>query len=424
MTRIAQLATGSSPVEFEGAMEHLAAELRRLDLLIARRIHVFRCSINEIEARAPSAPTYISDQEVDWLLQRPHDYTVRDDTVELLDAEISAQEELIAHGTLAGEENGVAFPLLRLAQLFDLSWLEYQIVLLCLAPELRRKYDRIYAYLQDDITRKRPSLDLALDLFIDTEQERWQARTQLAGHNHLFMHKLVHQTDDVHSPSGSSGLSSLLKLDQHILQYILGDNRHDEQLQPYMQVVSATENSADVDAVQVDNLYSMALNAENPGKGLLFHLHGAGVDVRRNLVIAVVQRLDCDLILVDGRTVAASSAADDQLLNRIARESVLQGIPLILERVDEWLHGDAVSQYRLSQLTAALNRYCPLAFSSSGNPWPVASNDALTVINVPVSLPGSAQYAKLWQRALVDLRFTAADTEVEQLTGRLPQTMR
>jgi|RhiMetdeSRZDD1v2_1073273.scaffolds.fasta_scaffold1065608_2 winged helix domain-containing protein len=30
--------------------------------------------------------------------------------------------------------------------------------------ELRRKYDTLYAYLQDDITRKRPSVDLVLDI--------------------------------------------------------------------------------------------------------------------------------------------------------------------------------------------------------------------------------------------------------------------
>ena len=52
----------------------------------------------------------------------------------------------------------------RLARLFGLSTLDIDILLICLAPELDNRYERLYAYLQDDVTRKRPSVDLVFNL--------------------------------------------------------------------------------------------------------------------------------------------------------------------------------------------------------------------------------------------------------------------
>ena len=40
---------------------------------------------------------------------------------------------------------------------------EYAL-LIALAPEIDPRYERLYAYLQDDVTRKRPSIDLTLNL--------------------------------------------------------------------------------------------------------------------------------------------------------------------------------------------------------------------------------------------------------------------
>ena len=64
----------------------------------------------------------------------------------------------------ASAEQGIFLSLPYVAQLFALSPFEVQTLVVCLAPELRRKYDTLYAYLQDDVTRKRPSVDLVLDL--------------------------------------------------------------------------------------------------------------------------------------------------------------------------------------------------------------------------------------------------------------------
>ena len=52
----------------------------------------------------------------------------------------------------------------RLALAFELDPFDQDAFLVCLAPDLDLRYERLYAYLQDDVTRKRPNVDLILRL--------------------------------------------------------------------------------------------------------------------------------------------------------------------------------------------------------------------------------------------------------------------
>ena len=51
-----------------------------------------------------------------------------------------------------------------LARRFGLDDFELTVLLVALAPELDLRYQRFYAHLQDDVTRKRPTVDLVLSL--------------------------------------------------------------------------------------------------------------------------------------------------------------------------------------------------------------------------------------------------------------------
>jgi hypothetical protein len=57
---------------------------------------------------------------------------------------------------LAGDGPRLAW----LKQAFDLSAFDVDVLLLAFAPELDPRYERLYAYLQDDMTKKRPTINL------------------------------------------------------------------------------------------------------------------------------------------------------------------------------------------------------------------------------------------------------------------------
>src|SRR4030095_812404 len=101
------------------------------------------------------------------------------------------------------------------------------------APELDLRYERIYAYLQDDITKKRPSVDLILSLLSSSPHAKLDGRGKFAGDAPLIRHRLVELFEDpaqVHPPL----LSQYLKIDDRIASYLLGSDSADERIRPYL----------------------------------------------------------------------------------------------------------------------------------------------------------------------------------------------
>lgn len=55
-------------------------------------------------------------------------------------------------------------PLAVLAARFALAPLDLDLLLVALAPDLDTRFERLYGYLNDDLTRRRPTVGLALEL--------------------------------------------------------------------------------------------------------------------------------------------------------------------------------------------------------------------------------------------------------------------
>ncbi len=112
----------------------------------------------------------ISDVEATTLLARPlagH----WGQLVQLDAAEAAAYDQAERAATTAvqnieqaAQQQAVRLPLQELAATFQLDSFDLDALLICLAPALDLRYERLYAYLQDDVTRKQASVNLILDL--------------------------------------------------------------------------------------------------------------------------------------------------------------------------------------------------------------------------------------------------------------------
>jgi hypothetical protein len=227
---------------YDGSYAHIRDELRKLDALIRLRVAEMRCGLVETRGVAADPNVAISHEEIDRLLEEvapsvagfsnvanripsPNGGRLgrEDEVLEARRAEIEARVR-------ASTQQGVFLSLPALSRMFALSPFEVEAVIICLAPELDRRYDKLYAYLQDDITRKRPSADLILDLLCRTDAEKWSARRLLTDEGRLFRGGILSAVQDPQSPSGASGLARFLKLDERVLGYILGDDSLDARL--------------------------------------------------------------------------------------------------------------------------------------------------------------------------------------------------
>jgi len=78
--------------------------------------------------------------------------------------EAAALMEQIEAGADAAEADGADLRLRRMARTFDLGDLEVELLLIALAPDLDSRFERLYGYLHDDVSRRRASIGLWLEL--------------------------------------------------------------------------------------------------------------------------------------------------------------------------------------------------------------------------------------------------------------------
>lgn len=150
------------------------------------------------------------------------------------------KERQIAHAVRESMQAGVHLPLARMAAALRLSVWECRFLVLCLAAEWDRKYEKWFAYLNDDVTCRCATPDLALRLLCDNEEERQLGRQRLSGNGTL--RRLLLETGDQEAapqPSGRSRLRSPLWLDERTVSCLLETERLDARLAGF---VSAYED--------------------------------------------------------------------------------------------------------------------------------------------------------------------------------------
>src|SRR5262249_27334035 len=145
----------------------LFAALRRLDCLLQKAM------LAAHEAYGPEALSdrfrglHISPDEVERLLAREPGAPVFQINRVGADPDVDADV-----GANIGERSRLAW----LAEAYGLSQFDLDVLLIAIAPELDLRYERLYAYLQDDVTRRRPSVDLALNLLCASAADKLERR--------------------------------------------------------------------------------------------------------------------------------------------------------------------------------------------------------------------------------------------------------
>jgi hypothetical protein len=192
--------------------------LARLSLLEGRvRALVNRRRADDPAPDDPFRGLYISDEQVDAMLRAGTASRV----VEWDDAEVLSKLELEAAEL---ESGGVTIRLRALAQRAGLDHLDVDLLLIALAPDLDTRFERLYGYLNDDVSRRRASVALAIEL---AGVSTWSAdaRSRLSPDGPLVGAGLV-IVDDSERPT----LSRAVRVPDRVAAHLLGDDRPDAAL--------------------------------------------------------------------------------------------------------------------------------------------------------------------------------------------------
>jgi hypothetical protein len=165
--------------------KHLWDELLRVDQLVRARTRTWRRTIGASKSDDLWGMILVSDAEVRAYLRQtylPPDQLPgpHKDIAERYRARADALAQAIQI-RVDQTPSDVALRLVELARLFDLSALHRDLLLVCLLPELDARYRRLFGYLQDDASRTRPTVELALQIVLHHEASPEAGRAAFAG---------------------------------------------------------------------------------------------------------------------------------------------------------------------------------------------------------------------------------------------------
>ena len=345
---------------FAGARAHLRAELALLDLLLER--HVLRLRAAQLLEESDFRGLYVADAHVDALLRS---------TARLGDDSAGAVllTERIAAARAANESQSDGdLPLASLRRRLALDRFDLELLVLAAATEIDLRYQTLFSYAQNDVTRKQPSVGLALQLLCDSEDERADRRRAFMPHAPLFRERLVQFVDDPQEREAPL-LAQRLRADMRVADFLLGIDSIDPRLAPFARRVAPR---ADVHDLHLD----------------------ASV---RERIANLVPQVGNGTVVVEGpegarrARVAESIVAQMGIPTALIVDPFADALPLI--RRESLLGGDAVivSCGDAQPSLALFDRPLFLVTTESWRP------DAFTIA---LPLPETGARTQLWQDAL------------------------
>jgi hypothetical protein len=128
--------------------------------------------------------------------------------------------------------NNIRLALPTLCDRLELSHFERNLLVLCLAPEISRRYEKLYAFLNnDDSNCKQPTVDLVLRLFCRSDDEWRNARAKLSTQSPLIKRKIIQLYPSPHCTARSL-LSKAMLISEKAITYLLSEDLPIEAIVP------------------------------------------------------------------------------------------------------------------------------------------------------------------------------------------------
>jgi hypothetical protein len=220
----------------------------------------------------------------------------------------------------AGSENDL--PFLRLMRTFNLTVLDSYILLLCLVPEFDRRYERLYAYLQDDVSQRHPTVNLIMNILGGDVQQRFAVWERLAPHEPLRRFRLVECLPDP-SRHNSVFLAHHIKVDYRVVAYLLGDQQPDERLKQTIKL-TPTDRALPISDTVMRSVRQLPIDAP------MVYMRGKDGSSQTEAAVAFCAQLNLPLITIDLTALAALELPLDTTWRLALREAYLADAALLL----------------------------------------------------------------------------------------------
>jgi SpoVK/Ycf46/Vps4 family AAA+-type ATPase len=305
----------------------------------------------------------------------------------------------------------------RLADAYGLSVFELNVLLVALAPELDRRYEQVYAYLQDDLTRKRPTADTALSLLCRDASAKLARRAHFAPDSALVRHALLRLIPDAEQQP-TPLLAHGLKLDDQVVRFLTGHECLDARLAPFCELVAPeAQGSAPAhDADERRALLEVARAARESGEHLSFYFQGRAGTGKRRTAEALAREVGARLLAVDLPRMV-SCVTDWGSLFRLALNEARfdEAIPYF-DGLDALARDENAAAFQ--SLLGALGEFDGLSVLAGAQTLSAESHPSLKIVTLTFAPPDFDQRRALWLECLSAEGVALGDSDVDSLAAR------
>jgi hypothetical protein len=336
---------------------------RRVKALVEHRRH------GDPEPDAPFRGLYVSEEQVDHLLTTSLAPVIP--PADSADVELARSIERAAN---EAEDVGHIVGLRAFSRAFGLTPLDEDCLVIALAPDLDPRFEKLYGYLNDDVTRRRASVGLALQL-AGANLLDGAARARLGDAGPLVMGMVV-TVEDPDRPF----LTRSVRVHDRVVSHLLGESEPDlsvksMMIRPFGDGPVAPGAIGTAIAADVHTIYLR----ERAGAAGLHAVAGALRSVKR-----VALCVDFDL--------ADPHADQFRLIAELGREARMMQAVLVVT------HVDALVTSGPAALRALCDLECPLVLIGSVGWDPRWSREPPLLLDAP--LQSLDDRRDVWTRAL------------------------
>jgi hypothetical protein len=331
---------------------------------------------------------YITEAHVDALLDA--------DRIPIVaDADGGSEEELAAIERRAdrAEADGRTLALRALARSFSLDSIDIEVLLVAIAPDIDVRYERLYAYLQDDVSRRRASIGLALEL-VGSHPAAPSARRRLGPMGPLVAGGLI-LVEEPDRPF----LTRSLRVPDRVTAHLLGDDTPEAWVEALFVTPAPVEFGERV----------VLERALRDGCRLVYlrePVGGAGEAMAADSLGAV----GLGVVAIDLRRLATVDSAVE-LSDAVVREARLRGAGLVAGPID------ALADRHQLIVSALAEAACPVILVGSRSWDPAWSREVPLLVDAPV--PSIELRGALWSAALGDGGDPPDDLETDLAAFRM-----
>jgi len=433
---------------YRTSTEHLQEELARIGMLI--RLFLKKTRSEGGKDRQDFPGMFILEAEANSILQAVCCNSGACEAQGLKSEEIEALERAVSRKKAESLKKGIELRLHTLSELFSLTPFETDVLLIALAPELDGRFAKLYAYLQNDLTKKQPSVRMILDLLCAGLEEKLEAREYFSPSAPLLGNRfisLIGDSVDANPPL----LSRFIKLDERISAFLLNSDEIDPKITRFSTLLKPVRSFDNliVPDDQKNCLFEAVKRRTEEDSRLMFFFYGPSGTGKKLAAEACCKELRVNLLLADAG--AFPKGAEAEALNLILREALLQEGAVFIENFDAlWGRnqqgqdldsglssfdpgygtsdsGLSDSNFSMSgfsgsglfSLVRALDSFPGSVFLSAGQLWePGSALRNNTFISCVFPLPAFAERKQLWKLCLENHENRVGEADIEDLASR------